>query len=788
MEQTVQDEEHVSNIGILSRNLRKRGTDSQKKLSSPSAGSRPSFLSERVDDGNVGVPTKSVEPGNRTPTLDSGDEADAELLSYGDELVQSTPTKTRKSKGQVIYSSPGKDTRRSSRSAKAKNARRSSENELLRPVEPGKYVKAVSEELGVREGNSKTPAGSERAVKKSRNDSKETRGTNDVAEVEYDARKLKPSPRSGLRARKKPPGDSFSGKQTQKPVLPSSPASGKKRGRPRKVVSDTTIKPQQDVDLSIVRAAPNQPDSPSQEKDGGGRGSPERSVLATLNNSTYEHPQNPSQNVLSTSDKYLKPLIHQSSDLSIHESLKVASSSLQALMLQDTSNRLTELKTHILEGLTGKRRLPLVNLEQEYHKVHQLLEQTILAGEGNSMLLIGSRGTGKTALVETAISELAASHQDEFYVIRLNGFIQTDDKLALREIWRQLGRDMEVEDDTTGQRGNYADTLTSLLALLSHSAEAIDPDLRDQVAKSVIFILDEFDLFASHPRQTLLYNLFDVAQSRNAPIAVLGLTTKINVVESLEKRVKSRFGQRYVYLSSPRTFSSFQTICKSALVPPTTFGVTFASRLAHSNTNFKTLLSAWSTYVDTLFEEDTIFQTFLLRIYTLSKSVPAFLASALLPISLLSPTALPTGLSFASHPLAAPDSKLQLLQGLSNLELSLLIAAARLDIVLDSDLCTFGMAYDEYVALASKARISSSAAGQLATGAGARIWSIEIARAAWERLVALELVVPAIGGSAGVGGAKGEGSRMWRVDVSLEEIGPSVDGMGTVMAKWCKEI
>lgn len=31
--------------------------------------------------------------------------------------------------------------------------------------------------------------------------------------------------------------------------------------------------------------------------------------------------------------------------------------------------------------------------------------------------------------------------------MRLSGFIHTDDKLALREIWRQLGREMEVEDE-----------------------------------------------------------------------------------------------------------------------------------------------------------------------------------------------------------------------------------------------------------------------------------------------------------------------------------------------------
>ena len=33
-------------------------------------------------------------------------------------------------------------------------------------------------------------------------------------------------------------------------------------------------------------------------------------------------------------------------------------------------------------------------------------------------------------------------------MVKLNGFIHTDDKLALKDIWRQLGREMEIEDDS----------------------------------------------------------------------------------------------------------------------------------------------------------------------------------------------------------------------------------------------------------------------------------------------------------------------------------------------------
>lgn len=107
--------------------------------------------------------------------------------------------------------------------------------------------------------------------------------------------------------------------------------------------------------------------------------------------------------------------------------------------------------------------------------------------------------------------------------------------------------------------------MASLLALLSHPAEQSESS-PNSTAKSVVFILDEFDLFTTHARQTLLYNLFDIAQARKAPIVVLGLTTQIDVVESLEKRVKSRFSHRYVYLSSPRSPPNFWEICKEALL------------------------------------------------------------------------------------------------------------------------------------------------------------------------------------------------------------------------------
>jgi origin recognition complex subunit 4 len=139
--------------------------------------------------------------------------------------------------------------------------------------------------------------------------------------------------------------------------------------------------------------------------------------------------------------------------------------------------------------------------------------------------------------------------------------------------------------------------------------------------------------------------------------------------------------------------------------------------------------------------------------------------------------------------LSAPDSKLQLLQGLSELELALLIAAARLDIILDTDTCNFAMAYDEYSSLTSRHKVQTSSTGITALGANAKVWGRDVALGSWERLEDYDLLVPAgIGGGGGGARDSGAGGRMWKVDVGLEEITGSVEGLSGVMTKWCREI
>ena len=66
--------------------------------------------------------------------------------------------------------------------------------------------------------------------------------------------------------------------------------------------------------------------------------------------------------------------------------------------------------------------------------------------------------------------------------------------------------------------------------------------------------------------------LFINAFSLQAPICVLGLTCRLDVVELLEKRVKSRFSHRQIHLQPPDSFDPhYLDTFKTLLHLPHTF-------------------------------------------------------------------------------------------------------------------------------------------------------------------------------------------------------------------------
>ncbi|KIW66577.1 hypothetical protein PV04_05897 [Phialophora macrospora] len=495
----------------------------------------------------------------------------------------------------------------------------------------------------------------------------------------------------------------------------------------------------------------------------------------------------------------------------------------QSSLTNDENPHLTNIKLQVLSRLmnndqnskTPATAIP-AHLRNQYATLHSLLTATVTAGESNSLLLLGSRGSGKSFLVESALADLGKSHSDYFHVVRLNGFFQTDDKLALREIWHQLGREMAVPEEETGEVASYADTMASLLSLLSHPEELGDPNAMEVdgangsfqsgpalTSKSVIFIMDEFDLFTTHPRQTLLYNLFDIAQARKAPIAVIGCSTRMDVVECLEKRVKSRFSHRWLHIPAAKSLVGFEETVKHVLCLPVEG--TEAVGVAKDELEWR---ARWKDFIETQFLPSPGVQSMLKRTFSSTKSIPDVLTALYVPIATLSVPADMTDHPAATFPgmtvtSTALPSVLALLPHLPILHLSLLISATRLETIYDVTIMNFTLVHKQYTELLTRSKLQRSSLlsftkGGTLTGAGLRTWNKDTARSAWEELAQWEFIVPTsgVGGRLGDEGLGGDGivTRMFRVDVTLDEVAWAVKqklgtaGVGETLHKWCREV
>uniref|UniRef100_A0A3P8V8H7 Origin recognition complex subunit 4 n=1 Tax=Cynoglossus semilaevis TaxID=244447 RepID=A0A3P8V8H7_CYNSE len=305
----------------------------------------------------------------------------------------------------------------------------------------------------------------------------------------------------------------------------------------------------------------------------------------------------------------------------------------------------------------------------------ELLKRTVIHGESNSVLIVAPRGAGKTMLLKCVLRDLLQEKEAEksLLQVHLNGLLQTDDRIALKEITRQLHLENVVGDKVFG---SFAENLAFLL-------EALKKGDRSS-SRPVLFILDEFDLFAHHKNQTLLYNLFDVAQSAQAPIAVVGLTCRLDVLELLEKRVKSRFSHRQIHLLSTLTFCQYVQRVQTQLSLPENFPD-------------KKFGQEWNKSITTLCKDASV-EEVLRRHFNTSKdfrSMHALLMLCLSRVSVSKPVLKPADVLEASK-LRFADAKGNMLHGLSILELCLIIAMKHLNDVYEDEPFNLQMVHNEF--------------------------------------------------------------------------------------------
>ncbi|KAJ2160166.1 origin recognition complex subunit 4 [Coemansia sp. RSA 552] len=370
----------------------------------------------------------------------------------------------------------------------------------------------------------------------------------------------------------------------------------------------------------------------------------------------------------------------------------------------------------LLARLYGRAPVPeLVGLDAPLDAVRALLRQTVEQRESNTALVLGPRGSGKSAVVEQALKDTADSAgpgASSFHTVRLSGLVHTSDRTALRDIARQLLVTQDLEHVLIG---SVADAFAYILGLLRAAGSEPTP---------VVFVLDEFDLLAQHPKQALLYALFDAAQARQAPIAVIGVSARIDAMDLLEKRVKSRFSHRQIHVHAASSLGQFAGIARAALNARGLLPDPDARRLAAS-VDAALATPQVAAHIDCIFDlsKDTrrLLLLFAPAVAHLDAATPLLDPAHILPAAAT----------------AALSPKARVLERVSLLELCLLIAMASLTRACRPKY-NFEMVYHEYKTFMSRHIMAASAAGAM------RIYKKPVALKAFETLVELELVRPVL--------------------------------------------
>lgn len=367
----------------------------------------------------------------------------------------------------------------------------------------------------------------------------------------------------------------------------------------------------------------------------------------------------------------------------------------------------TELSTvlrHQLKpfGYTGHM-LPFYS--EKVQLLEDMIRRTAVMSESNSVLIIGPRGSGKSAILENVVDKAFQTKliKDNLLYVALDGLVHTNDNLALEDITRQL-RMQDVEEKSLG---SFSEKLRLLLSALKSGSKE---------SKSILFVLDNFDLFCSHKNQTLLYNLFDVAQSQQSPICVIGMACRPNVLQVLENRVSSRFSHQKIMLFEEMTFSEYLDSAKHFLT-------------LHKF-NASKFQKKWNTDINSIFKQEEVKKILENNFFSRSNSLrnlKKFLFLVTLKIGDDHPKLTLDDFQEASHHFSE-DTKCAVIQGLSILELSLVIAMMHLTEIYDGEPFNFEIVYNE---------LSKYFKKKMA-------WNIDksVVIKAFEHLIDLELVKP----------------------------------------------
>lgn len=181
---------------------------------------------------------------------------------------------------------------------------------------------------------------------------------------------------------------------------------------------------------------------------------------------------------------------------------------------------------------------------EQYKQVMQCLERAFKHNENNSLLLLARSKQIIHSLVTQVERDLVAEHcstGQTLKVVRVNTtLLNANESKILMRFCETLGMQSQMKTFYT----------VEMITEIQKYFQA-NPNV------SLLFVFEDIDYYLQATKQVLLYKIFDMLQYCQIKFVFVATSMKVDIVDSFEKRIKSRFSHRQVLLYE-QTFDTMQ--------------------------------------------------------------------------------------------------------------------------------------------------------------------------------------------------------------------------------------
>lgn len=174
----------------------------------------------------------------------------------------------------------------------------------------------------------------------------------------------------------------------------------------------------------------------------------------------------------------------------------------------------------------------LVKLNNNYDKLQDLM--CYHTDFNQICILFGFPGFGRKSSIDYCINLINKKKEFQIKKIFIDASFDKSESAFFSSLTKQLLDNEKISKN--------AETKEKSLNF-SHIFKNYSP----KKTEKIVFIIDNVEEMAAIKRQTILYSLLEWIRSENVNIFVVFITNNIGFCELLEKRVKSRLSQTYLF-------------------------------------------------------------------------------------------------------------------------------------------------------------------------------------------------------------------------------------------------